>query len=127
MSPLSDPKYGVNPKCFDKNCVAGGYMTTSMLAASCPNIVNCDVQAQLLNSGVSLSGLTINQNCGSADSVVGAATSSVTTPTAAGSPSPLSVFSSTEIFIIILLFVVLAAVLTWLVFRWWQARKNPRE
>jgi hypothetical protein len=63
-SPLADPKFGINPKCNDRKCIDTGYITQNMRNTNCPDITNCDVQSKLLNSGVQLTGVTINQSCG---------------------------------------------------------------
>lgn len=63
-SPLQNPKYGINPKCNDRKCIDTGYITANMRNTYCPDITNCDIQAQMANSGVQLTGVTINQNCG---------------------------------------------------------------
>ncbi len=63
-SPLQDPRYGINPKCNDRKCIDGGYITQNMRNTNCPDITNCEVQTAMMNSGVQLSGVTINQSCG---------------------------------------------------------------
>lgn len=66
-SPLST-KYGINPRCNDRACIDTGYIPVNMRNSACPNVVDCSVQATLINSGVQLTGLTVDQKCASAPS-----------------------------------------------------------
>jgi hypothetical protein len=65
LSKAGDPKYGVNPLCVDKKCMDTGYATTNMKNTQCPNVINCTVKNQLINSGVVISNnIQTDQNCG---------------------------------------------------------------
>lgn len=55
----------VNPKCVDRKCLNGGYLTAAMQSGACPSIISCDIKLNLMNSGVELgSSIPIQQNCG---------------------------------------------------------------
>lgn len=55
----------VNPACIDKTCLTNGYITSSMIASQCPDIITCNMQVNLQNSGFSLgSTVTNKQTCG---------------------------------------------------------------
>lgn len=54
-----------NPLCFDQKCQTTGYATKNMKESPCPSYIDCSIQANLINSGVSISqGMNIDQNCG---------------------------------------------------------------
>ena len=63
-SPLQDPHVGINPKCNDRACINTGYITQNMAKTACPDLTNCTVQANIVNSGIQLAGVSINQSCG---------------------------------------------------------------
>lgn len=66
----------VNPKCVDRKCLGGGYLTAAMQSGSCPSIISCDIKLNLMNSGVELgSSIPIQQNCGGSQN----ATTTITT------------------------------------------------
>ncbi len=104
-SPLTDVKFGINPKCVDRKCIDTGYITSNMRTTACPDITNCEVQSLLENSGVQLAGVTINQQCGSG------ASASVNTSEASplSPPTALPTFS-TDIYLI-MFFLVLAVLI----------------
>lgn len=55
----------INPACVDGKCILTGYKTQNMRALACPDQVNCNVYANLVNSGTSLSqSVKATQNCG---------------------------------------------------------------
>lgn len=55
----------VNPKCVDRKCLNGGYLTAAMQSGQCPSIISCDIKLTLDNSGVEIgSSIPIQQNCG---------------------------------------------------------------
>lgn len=102
MSPLQDPKFGINPKCNDRKCIDTGYITQNMQNTACPDITNCEVQTKLLNSGVSLAGVTINQSCGSGNTG---------TDTETNDAPATTLFTSSQL-IILFLFLVLIMIAT---------------
>lgn len=110
-SKLQNPKFGVNPKCLDQDCIRHGYLTQNMKNANCPDIVNCEIQAKLNNSGVNLANFTINQNCGS-KSIDNNETSSTDINT---TPMPTSLASKLIkppiIYVLIFIFVVFVALI----------------
>jgi hypothetical protein len=56
---------GVNPACIDAKCVSSGFITGNMRTMKCPTVINCEMQNDLKNSGVSLISLgSFEQNCG---------------------------------------------------------------
>lgn len=63
-SSVQDPKYGINPKCVDANCIKSGFITQNMRITACPDLTNCDVQAKVINSGISMANIQISPNCG---------------------------------------------------------------
>lgn len=63
-SKLADPNIGINPKCIDSNCIRSGYITQNMYNTNCPNITNCDVQMDIINTGILTANFDVNQECG---------------------------------------------------------------
>lgn len=60
----------INPKCLDRNCLETGYLTRNMRNTNCPSIINCEIQADLSNSGLVFSNsVSIQQNCGDTGTV----------------------------------------------------------
>lgn len=110
-SAITDPKYGINPKCVDSKCLSTGYITQNMKNTACPDITNCEVQAQLINSGISLAGVTINQNCGKSPttqpSVPPQPTPGSTVPTQPA--ASVSLLSNQWVILFIFIFIVLVA------------------
>lgn len=61
-------KVGVSPKCINSDCVVSGYKPIDMLYDKCPDIINCEIQALINNSGISISPeFVIEQNCQSGE------------------------------------------------------------
>lgn len=63
-SPLQSSDININPKCNDKNCIMNGYLTQNMINTNCPDITNCNIQTTIVNSGIQLTNLNIDQKCG---------------------------------------------------------------
>lgn len=67
----------VNPACIDKTCLTGGYITSAMIASKCPDVITCNMQVNLQNSGFSLgSSVTNKQTCGKDSAASGNANTS---------------------------------------------------
>ncbi len=65
INSVASQKNIINPKCIDAKCVQTGYLTSSMLNSPCPSVINCEINATLVNSGVQLNtSIPIQQNCG---------------------------------------------------------------
>ena len=64
-SPLQQ-KHNINPKCNDSRCLMGGYLTQNMRITPCPDVTNCTIQAKILNSGIQVANMTLDQRCGDA-------------------------------------------------------------
>jgi hypothetical protein len=130
-SPLTDAKFGINPACNDRKCIDTGYITTNMEITNCPDVTNCEIQSQLLNSGVSLAGVTINQECGKKEDsqpVLGTGRSTVgeapkldkLRPLPTGQPVVQPTIGqdyTIYIFVLLFIFVVLIAVAGFLIYR----------
>jgi len=72
---------GVNPKCIDAACLAGGYLTTAMKNTNCPSIIDCSIKTTLENTGIIFSNTTpIQQNCGNTTVVAPPGTTVVVPP-----------------------------------------------
>lgn len=100
-SPLMDPKFGINPKCNDRKCIDTGYITQNMKNTNCPDITNCDVQTKMLNSGVQLAGVTVNQNCGKPTE---------TTPTAKDTIPKQGMFAINTQWLIVIIFLFICVI-----------------
>jgi hypothetical protein len=103
-SPVSDPKYGINPKCVDRKCLETGYVTTAMQATNCPTIINCNMQSALANSGVSLV-TNVEQHC---DINAGGTVTNTSSDTSSDTDSESQ--SVSPLFILIILFVFILIV-----------------
>jgi hypothetical protein len=44
----------------------GGYLTQNMRITPCPDVTNCTIQAKILNSGIQVANMTLDQRCGDA-------------------------------------------------------------
>lgn len=123
-SPIAKLKGNNNPKCYDDKCIRYGYPTQNMQNTSCPNIVTCDQQILLANSGAQLSNtLKLDQNCGQNTGTSGSTNTSQTTtktnntseviPPTDSSTNPAAVdYSSainTLLIILLIVFVILGA------------------
>lgn len=66
MKSAATNKFAVIPVCFDSKCIqSDAYKTVGMRTTKCPDVVNCEIQAQLINSGISVgNNFKIEQNCG---------------------------------------------------------------
>jgi hypothetical protein len=79
---VAKSKFGVNPKCIDDKCIRYGY-TPSAMRIPCPNVISCEMQVNMANSGVQIgSNVNLAQNCGN------------TTTTAAAKPNTSTTLSS---------------------------------
>lgn len=64
-SPATQIKGSINPKCIDRKCLDTGYLTANMRDTPCPSVINCDMQVDMRNSGLTLSSqVPLQQNCG---------------------------------------------------------------
>ncbi len=126
-SPLADPKYGINPKCNDRNCIDTGYLTSNMRSTNCPDITNCDVQTKLLNSGVQLAGVVINQSCGKAGDTTNATQSTDRNGSVVSSDGGGSAPGSDYTFTILLVFVFILfiAIAVMVAFMWGDEGEPP--
>jgi hypothetical protein len=112
-SPLQNPQFGINPKCNDRKCIDSGYVTQNMRNTSCPDITNCAVQAKIINSGIQMAGVTIDQNCGSRSKTPGAAGGGYTgsnTKNVTTVPPPAGNTNKMWILLLVFLFIVIMAV-----------------
>lgn len=100
-----------NPKCVDDKCVRFGYMTTNMQRTPCPTVIDCSIQATLINNGVSLSTVVpIEQNCGNSSNTTVTKKTTVTSPTQ--TPSPV-VNYALYVFILVIFIAFMSAILLW--------------
>lgn len=125
-SPLQNPKLGINPKCNDAKCLAGGYLTQNMKMTACPDITDCSILIPMSNSGVQLAGVNVTQTCGNKPTVstggvgssgVGINNGTTVTPTGPGTTStaPPSPGLSTQFLLILLVLIaVLVSVVAFL-------------
>lgn len=103
-SAANNPAMGINPKCVDAACIRSGYLTSGMSATACPDLVTCNVQNYLNNSGVQMSsGVTPEQNCGGSGGAAVAASGAVIGGAAAG-------WSMSMILLIVFVFVVIVGI-----------------
>lgn len=95
-SNYANPKLGINPKCVDPKCLKPGvYLTHNMARTACPDVVTCEVQNQIISSGLSLhTNIPIQQNCGSQTNT------KVDTESTGGSASTIT-------FVLIFIFIIL--------------------
>ncbi len=128
-SPLADPKYGINPKCNDRACIDTGYLTANMRSTNCPDITNCDVQTKMLNSGVQLAGVVINQSCGKSGDTSNATKSLDTTGSGSvgsdGSGIVAGAGDYTYIMLLVLVFVLFIAIAVLIAFAWGSDDAGP--
>lgn len=55
----------VNPKCISADCLQNGFITSNMVTTKCPDVINCSMQNNIYNNGMTISqGINIEQNCG---------------------------------------------------------------
>jgi hypothetical protein len=76
---ITSPVKRYNPACVDSLCIGGtkegsegvgGYVTASMRARACPNVVDCRTQIELSTGGRTTMGdVQVEQNCGNDESV----------------------------------------------------------
>lgn len=53
------------PRCYNAKCMRMGYQTKQMNEAECPDIINCEIQADMTNNGITLrNNVELEQNCG---------------------------------------------------------------
>lgn len=92
LSPVDD--IGVNPKCYDRDCINGGYMTQNMSVTACPNVVTCNMALSLANTGANLVNVIPEQTCGNTSGapvytpLAPAAPNATTTGSSVAAPTP---------------------------------------
>jgi len=115
-SPLQNPKLGVNPKCNDAKCLAGGYLTQNMMMTACPDITDCSILIPMSNSGVQLAGVNVTQTCGNKPVVTGSTglnngtTVTPTGPTGGSSAAPAAPISTQLILVLLVLIAIIVSV-----------------
>jgi hypothetical protein len=73
---LTSPVKKYNPACVDSECIKSGYITSSMKALKCPDVVDCQTQLDLKSSGRIISlGTSVEQRCGTGEGGEGNTTS----------------------------------------------------
>lgn len=105
----------INPKCVDAACLRTGYLTTNMQSTQCPTVINCEINATLVNSGMSVyTSIPIEQNCGGSNNGSGSVPGVVETTVKeqpVPSQSPQSPQSSLADFKYLIIFIFLVVIL----------------
>jgi hypothetical protein len=111
----------VNPKCVDAACISAGYLTSNMKSTACPSIIDCSIQADLRNSGVTLvSTATIDQNCGTSTNP---GTGTITAPTSGNN----IVSDSPDLFILIMVLLFLFVCIIGLMAYYLSTSSKPKK
>lgn len=113
-SPVSKKIGLTNPPCYDSKCQRTGYKSSGM-RGTCPDVVDCSVQAEFNNAGVMVdTNLSIQQNCAAAqqntNSVVSAGNETTTTTPVPQNDYAAWITNNYTLFLVFLLFVFISII-----------------